>query len=120
MGDHGDIVGELFGRTVCWLVAYEWRISRYGWETEPVRLSDLVNRYQAVFALAAGRARRLRDYLSEWRLSVGDESGPADLVGAFLRLSGGVKGRQDRFGRRTPTSARPAQKTRNRKAWPSQ
>jgi DNA helicase-2/ATP-dependent DNA helicase PcrA len=77
---------ELFGRTICWLAGFDWRTSRYGWNTEPVELDQLVNGYLDVFALSADRLRRLRRFLVGWRAAVDDDRRPADLVGQYLRL----------------------------------
>lgn len=77
---------ELFGRTVCWLVGYEWRTSRYGWETEPVRDADLLAAYSAVYALEASAAAAVRRKLRSWQNSVDEEGGPANLVRDYYEL----------------------------------
>lgn len=77
---------ELFGRTVCWLVGYEWRTSRYGWETEPVAEADLLAAYSAAYALDASTAAAVRRKLRSWQNSVEDEGGPANLVRDYYEL----------------------------------
>lgn len=77
---------DLFGRTICWLVGYDWRTSRYAWQTEPVTDQALLDGYRAVYDLTADQLDAVRTHLGGWRRSVEDESGPANLVRDFYEL----------------------------------
>src|SRR6266540_3502251 len=51
---------DLFGRTICWLAGYNWRVGHYGWNEEPVTLDDLLARYTARFGLDRSRRAAVR------------------------------------------------------------
>lgn len=76
---------DLFGRTLCWLVDYDWRIGSYGWNTESVNLDDLVVRYGELFALQPAKRKAVREELSGWKDRV-EEDAPANLVRDFYAL----------------------------------
>ena len=77
---------ELFGRLACWLVDYDWRKSRYGWETEPINESDLLHGFEDTFELPGESLPGLRAELTRWKSSVDDEMRPANLVRDFYAL----------------------------------
>jgi DNA helicase-2/ATP-dependent DNA helicase PcrA len=79
---------DLFGRTVCWLSDFNWRVGNYGFEEEPVTLDDLVARHTSIYRLTAARAANVRRRLEAWKDSVDDETSPANLVRDFYGLLG--------------------------------
>lgn len=79
---------DLFGRTICWLVGFNWRLSRYGWEADEVTLDDLMDRYTASFELSNAEARRVRKRLREWKEGVTDEDRQANLIREYYDLLG--------------------------------
>jgi DNA helicase-2/ATP-dependent DNA helicase PcrA len=79
---------DLFGRTLCWLVGFNWRVGSYGWDEEKVDLDDLVKRYRAIYSLPLARVKRLRQRLEAWGERAVDDSAPANLVREFYDLLG--------------------------------
>ena len=77
---------ELFGRTLCWLVEYEWRVSRYGWQTEPMDDAGLLQQFAALFGLAPEAVGQLEARLRRWKADVDDERRPANLVRNYYEV----------------------------------
>lgn len=79
---------DLFGRTLCWLSGFNWRVGEYGWSEEPVTTEDLIQRYRALYGLSAAQVRRVRAQLLDWRERVKDWRSRANLVRDFYDLLG--------------------------------
>ena len=77
---------ELFGKTICWLVDYDWRTSRYGWNTEQINTTQLLDTYTTFYNLNEDATGRVAACLDDWKTSVDDETGPANLVRRFYEL----------------------------------
>jgi DNA helicase-2/ATP-dependent DNA helicase PcrA len=72
------------GKTYAWFIDNEWKNERYG-ESQHVDLDLVVNEFQDVFA---GKAtiKGLREYLTDWKAMVKDNTAPVNLVRDFYRL----------------------------------
>lgn len=79
---------DVFGRTLCWLVDYEWRIGTYGWTTEAVTLDALMREYGGQFGLDPKRKKAVRARLIDWKSRVDSDKAPANLVGEYYELLG--------------------------------
>lgn len=77
---------ELFGRTVCWLVDYEWRVSRYGWQSEPVDDGALLRGFADLYDLAPAEVGEVEVRLRRWKAEVDDERRPANLVRDYYEV----------------------------------
>ena len=76
---------DLFGRTTCWLVDYDWRIGNYGWTTEAVGLDDLVRQYGETYKLGPVQRKAVRRTLTDWKSRI-DDDGPANLIRDFYSV----------------------------------
>ncbi len=80
---------DLFGRTLAWLVDYQWRSGdRWNWVDEDVDIDDLVERHTTLYELDSGRVTLVRNRLQAWKLRVHDDSAPANLVRELYDLIG--------------------------------
>lgn len=79
---------DLFGRTLCWLVGFKWRVGSYGWTEEDVDLDDLTERYRRIYSLPPARVQAVRRRLEAWAERAVDNTRPANLVREFYDLLG--------------------------------
>lgn len=75
----------VFGATYAWLTEVDWSARRWT-RRETVALDDLVDAYQAAFALDDGAASALRDHLAAWKPRTLVEDFNVSLVGDFYLL----------------------------------
>ena len=76
---------DLFGRTVCWLSDFDWRVSDYGWEVEAVTLDDLAKRYRDQYGLGHAQTKEIRAYLESWKARVDDAEPDQPVWSRVLR-----------------------------------
>jgi DNA helicase-2/ATP-dependent DNA helicase PcrA len=77
---------ELFGRMICWLLDYGWRVSRYGWQTEPIDGGALFDEFRALYGLVPQATATLQERLQRWKTEVDEERRPANLVRDYYEV----------------------------------
>jgi DNA helicase-2/ATP-dependent DNA helicase PcrA len=72
------------GRAICWLTDIGWREGyAYG---APVKWSDLIGEFVAVFDLAPRHRQQLEHLLRSWKAEIASPTGAANLVGELYEL----------------------------------
>lgn len=75
---------QVLGKTYAWLAERDWREHRYGYSSS-ITLDALVAEYQRVFAKGKP-IPELKEYLSDWRSMVRDNTQEVNLVRDFYKL----------------------------------
>jgi DNA helicase-2/ATP-dependent DNA helicase PcrA len=76
----------VLGRTVVWLVDYEWRDPGYGTQPEQLDESALVDEFVQAFHLDPKLRRPVRAFLRGWKASTTNDRAPADLIRSYYAL----------------------------------
>jgi len=80
---------KLLGKTICWLVGFEWR-EQYQ-PGQVVEEKALLDEYVRLFELDGAGRGRIRRFLVDWKAAVPSEQRTANLVGELYDLLGELK-----------------------------